>query len=37
MSAQFDLEQKILQCWSITDDIEALYQQVGGTLDVDHI
>lgn len=28
MSTQFDLEQKIMQCWDIVDDLEVLYTQV---------
>jgi hypothetical protein len=25
----FDLEQKIMQCWNVTDDIDMLYQYFG--------
>lgn len=28
MSAQFDLEQRIMQCWQIVDDVEVLYTQI---------
>ena len=28
MSTQFDLEQRIMQCWDIIDDLEVLYTQV---------
>lgn len=28
MSAQFDLEQQILSCWHVTDDINLLYKSV---------
>ena len=28
MSAQFDLEQRIMQCWQVVDDIDMLYINV---------
>ena len=28
MKTQFDLEQRIMQCWSIIDDIDMLYTNV---------
>ena len=33
MSTQFDLEQQILQCWNVSDDIDLLYENV---LDASH-
>ena len=33
MKTQFHLEQQIMQCWNITDDIDLLYENV---LDGDH-
>jgi hypothetical protein len=38
MSNRFDLEQNILDCWKITDDIELLYKNVmEGDLDKDTV
>lgn len=31
MSKQFDLEQQILDCWHVTDDIDVLYSAVCDT------
>lgn len=31
MTARFDLEQKIMQCWSITEDLKTLYTAVCDT------
>lgn len=28
MSTQFDLEQQILECWRVTDDINMLYKSI---------
>lgn len=33
MTTRFDLEQQILQCWQITDDIATLEQQGAGPAD----
>ena len=39
MTNRFDLEQKILNCWGITSDIELIYQQVldKGNTDKDYL
>lgn len=39
MNNRFDLEQKILNCWGITSDIELLYRQVldKGNTDPDYL
>lgn len=28
MNTQFDLEQQIMQCWNVTEDIDLLYENV---------
>ena len=38
MSDRFDLEQNILDCWKITDDINLLYKNVmESEIDKDHV
>ena len=36
---QFDLEQQILQCWSVCDDLEMLFERVmdGPPMDTDEL